>query len=149
MSKENKIKKLKKSQNSSYRLAVMKEDSYQEKFALSLSKRNIFLITFSITFFIILITSLIIFYTPIREYIPGYDTSKIRSQAINNLEKIDSLMISLQKNEQFMESFSNTLQGKSFDNKYVISLIIIFSVYAEFYKIEFLIILHRNPGESV
>ncbi len=79
MSKENKIKKLKKSQNNSYRLAVMKEDSYQEKFALSLSKRNIFLITFSITFFIILITSLIIFYTPIREYIPGYDTSKIRS----------------------------------------------------------------------
>ena len=27
-------------------------------------------------------------------------------------------MISLQKNEQFMESFSNTLQGKRFDNKY-------------------------------
>ena len=118
MSKEKKIKKLKKSQNNSYRLAVMKEDSYQEKFALSLSKRNIFLITFSITFFIILITSLIIFYTPIREYIPGYDTSKIRSQAIKNLEKIDSLMTSLQKNEQFMESFSNTLQGKRFDNKY-------------------------------
>ena len=45
MSKENKIKKLKKSQNSSYRLAVMKEDSYQEKFALSLKFISIFYCT--------------------------------------------------------------------------------------------------------
>ena len=30
-----------------------------------------------------------------------------------------------------------------------LSEIIIFSVYIEFYMIEFLIILHRNPGESV
>ena len=118
MSKKNKIKNVKKQIESNYRLVVMKEDSYQEKFALSLSKRNIFLISFSVTFLVILTTSLIIFYTPIREYIPGYDTSKIRSQAIENLEKIDSLMSSLQKNEQFIESFSSTLKGESFNNKY-------------------------------
>ena len=118
MSKKNKIKNVKKQTESNYRLVVMKEDSYQEKFALSLSKRNIFLISFSVTFLVILTTALIIFYTPIREYIPGYDTSKIRSQAIENLEKIDSLMSSLQKNEQFIESFSSTLKGESFNNKY-------------------------------
>ena len=118
MSKKNKIKNVKKQTESNYRLVVMKEDSYQEKFALSLSKRNIFLISFSVTFLVILTTALIIFYTPIREYIPGYDTSKIRSQAIENLEKIDSLMRTLQKNEQFIESFSSTLKGESFNNKY-------------------------------
>ena len=118
MSKKNKIKNVKKQTESNYRLVVMKEDSYQEKFALSLSKRNIFLISFFVTFLVILTTSLIIFYTPIREYIPGYDTSKIRSQAIENLEKIDSLMRTLQKNEQFIESFSSTLKGESFNNKY-------------------------------
>ena len=118
MSKKNKIKNVKKQTESNYRLVVMKEDSYQEKFALSLSKRNIFLISFFVTFLVILTTSLIIFYTPVREYIPGYDTSKIRSQAIENLEKIDSLMSSLQKNEQFIESFSSTLKGESFNNKY-------------------------------
>ena len=118
MSKKNKIKNVKKQTESNYRLVVMKEDSYQEKFDLSLSKRNIFLISFFVTFLVILTTSLIIFYTPVREYIPGYDTSKIRSQAIENLEKIDSLMSSLQKNEQFIESFSSTLKGESFNNKY-------------------------------
>jgi len=118
MAGEKKIKKLKKQASKNYRLAVMEEDSYQEKFALSLSKRNIFLITSSFTFIIILITTLLIFYTPIREYIPGYDTSKLRAQAVENLEKLDSLMISLKQNEQFTEAFSRTLLGEEFKSQY-------------------------------
>ena len=113
-----KIKNQKKQTNKSYRLAVMEENSYQEKFALSLSKRNIFLITFSVTFIIILITTLLIFYTPIREYIPGYDTTKLRVQAVQNLEKLDSLMNSLKKNEQFINAFSRTINGEDFVNQY-------------------------------
>ena len=118
MSNSKKSKKLKNQVSKNYRLAVMEEDSYLEKFALSLSKRNIFLITFSVTFIIILTTTLLIFYTPIREYIPGYDTSKLRIQAVENLEKLDSLMISLKKNEQFVEAFSRTLNGEEFNNQY-------------------------------
>ena len=118
MSNSKKPKKLKNQVSKNYRLAVVEEDSYQEKFALSLSKRNIFLITFSVTFIIILTTTLLIFYTPIREYIPGYDTSKLRIQAVENLEKLDSLMISLKKNEQFVEAFSRTLNGEEFNNQY-------------------------------
>ena len=118
MAGEKKIKKLKKQVSKSYRLAVMEEDSYQEKFALSLSKRNIFLITSSVAFIIILITTLLIFYTPIREYIPGYDTSKLRIEAVENLEKLDSLMISLKQNEQFVQAFSRTLLGEEFKSQY-------------------------------
>ena len=108
----------KKQTRSNYRLAVVKEDSYEEKFALSLSKRNIFLAISFITLFVILITALFIFYTPVREYIPGYDKTKIRMQAIENLEKIDSIMISLQKNKQFIESFSSTINGEEFNSFY-------------------------------
>ena len=113
-----KAKNNKKQTNSNYRLAVVREDSYEEKFALSLSKRNIFLVISFITLFVILITALFIFYTPIREYIPGYDTTKIRMQAVQNLEKIDSIMISLQKNKQFIESFSSTINGEDFNSIY-------------------------------
>ena len=113
-----KAKNNKRETRSKYRLAVVKEDSYEEKFALSLSKRNIFLVISSIALFVILITTLFIFYTPVREYIPGYDTTKIRMQAIQNLDKIDSIMISLQKNKQFIESFSNTINGDEFVSVY-------------------------------
>ena len=110
--------KIKKQLNKNYRLAVVEENSYQEKFALSLSKRNIFLISFSVAFIIILITTLLIFYTPIREYIPGYDTTKLRIQAVQNLEKLDSIMNSLEKNEQFIQAFSRTINGEEFTNQY-------------------------------
>ena len=110
--------KIKKQLNKNYRLAVVEENSYQEKFALSLSKRNIFLISFSVAFIIILITTLLIFYTPIREYIPGYDTTKLRIQAVQNLEKLDSIMNSLEKNEQFIQAFSRTINGEDFINQY-------------------------------
>ena len=113
-----KVKNNKRQIRSKYRLAVVKEDSYEEKFALSLSKRNIFLVISSIALFVILITTLFIFYTPVREYIPGYDTTKIRIQAIQNLDKIDSIMISLQKNKQFIESFSSTINGEEFVSAY-------------------------------
>ena len=46
-------------------------------------------------------------------------------QAIQNLDKIDSIMISLQKNKQFMESFSSTINGDEF-----------ISVYADNQKLE-------------
>ena len=118
MPKKGEIKKQKKQTNKNYRLAVVEEDSYQEKFALSLSKRNIFLISSSVAFVIILITALLIFYTPIREYIPGYDTTKLRIQAVQNLEKLDSIMNSLEKNEQFIQSFSRTINGEDFANQY-------------------------------
>ena len=118
MPEQGKIKKQKKQANKNYRLAVVEENSYQEKFALSLSKRNIFLISFSVAFIIILITTLLIFYTPIKEYIPGYDTTKLRIQAIQNLEKIDSIINSLEKNEQFIQAFSRTINGEEFANQY-------------------------------
>ena len=118
MPEQGKIKKQKKQANKNYRLAVVEEDTYQEKFALSLSKRNIFLISFSVAFVIILITTLLIFYTPVREYIPGYDTTKLRIQAVQNLEKLDSIMNSLEKNEQFIQAFSRTINGEQFVNQY-------------------------------
>ena len=118
MPEQGEIKKQKKQTNKNYRLAVVEEDSYQEKFALSLSKRNIFLISSSVAFVIILITALLIFYTPIREYIPGYDTTKLRIQAVQNLEKLDSIMNSLEKNEQFIQAFSRTINGEEFANQY-------------------------------
>ena len=118
MPEQGKIKKQKKQANKNYRLAVVEEDTYQEKFALSLSKRNIFLISFSVAFVIILITTLLIFYTPVREYIPGYDTTKLRIQAVQNLEKLDSIMNSLEKNEQFIQAFSRTINGEEFTNQY-------------------------------
>ena len=74
MSKKNKssnkiIKKL----TSRYRMLVVNEETFEEQFQFRLSRLNV--IIFSVFMFSILSIGLffVIAYTPIREYIPGYD----------------------------------------------------------------------------
>jgi murein DD-endopeptidase MepM/ murein hydrolase activator NlpD len=114
-SKKNNIKKR---ESKNYRLVIQEEKTYKEKFKLRLSRTNVFLIGTFISLIIVSITTLIIFFTPVREYIPGYDTTKMRIQAINNLERLDSLINQLSINENYLEAVSQTINGEDYKNIY-------------------------------
>ena len=113
-----KKKSTRKKDPKNYRLVIQEEKTYEEKFSLKLSRPNVFLIGTFISLIIISITTVIIFFTPVREYIPGYDTTKMRVQAINNLEKLDSLINQLSTNENYLESVFKTINGEEYKNIY-------------------------------
>ena len=113
-----KKKSIRKKDSKNYRLVIQEEKTYEEKFSLKLSRSNVFLIGTFISLIIISITTVIIFFTPVREYIPGYDTTKMRVQAINNLEKLDSLINQLSTNENYLESVFKTINGEEYKNIY-------------------------------
>ena len=113
-----KKKSIRKKDPKNYRLVIQEEKTYEEKFSLKLSRSNVFLIGTFISLIIISITTVIIFFTPVREYIPGYDTTKMRVQAINNLEKLDSLINQLSTNENYLESVFKTINGEEYKNIY-------------------------------
>ena len=113
-----KKKSIKKKDSKNYRLVIQEEKTYEEKFSLKLSRPNVFLIGTFISLIIISITTVIIFFTPVREYIPGYDTTQMRVQAINNLEKLDSLINQLSANENYLESVFKTINGEEYKNIY-------------------------------
>ena len=113
-----KKKSTRKKDSKNYRLVIQEEKTYEEKFSLKLSRSNVFLIGTFISLIIISITTVIIFFTPVREYIPGYDTTKMRVQAINNLEKLDSLINQLSTNENYLESVFKTINGEEYKNIY-------------------------------
>ena len=114
-SKKNNIKKR---ESKNYRLVIQEEKTYKEKFKLKLSRTNVFLTGTFISLIIISITTSIIFFTPVREYIPGYDTTKMRTQAINNLERLDSLINQLSINENYLEAVFQTINGEGYKNVY-------------------------------
>ena len=114
-SKKNNIKKR---ESKNYRLVIQEEKTYKEKFKLKLSRTNVFLTGTFISLIIVSITTSIIFFTPVREYIPGYDTTKMRIQAINNLERLDSLINQLSINENYLESVFQTINGEDYKNIY-------------------------------
>ena len=114
-SKKNNIKKR---ESKNYRLVIQEEKTYKEKFKLKLSRANVFLMGTFISLIIVSITTSIIFFTPVREYIPGYDTTKMRTQAINNLERLDSLINQFSINENYLEAVFQTINGEDYKNIY-------------------------------
>jgi len=114
-SKKNNIKKR---ESKNYRLVIQEEKTYKEKFKLKLSRTNVFLTGTFISLIIVSITTSIIFFTPVREYIPGYDTTKTRTQAINNLERLDSLINQFSINENYLEAVFQTINGEDYKNIY-------------------------------
>ena len=114
-SKKNNVKKR---ESKNYRLVIQEEKTYKEKFKLKLSRTNVFLTGTFISLIIVSITTSIIFFTPVREYIPGYDTTKMRIQAINNLERLDSLINQLSINENYLEAVFQTINGEDYKNIY-------------------------------
>tara|TARA_Y100000741_G_C18241943_1_gene553998 strand:- start:584 stop:1456 length:873 start_codon:yes stop_codon:yes gene_type:complete len=119
MSKKNKspnkiIKKL----TSRYRMLVVNEETFEEQFQFRLSRLNVIIATI----FLFSIFSLGLFftiaYTPLREYIPGYDSSKIRKNAIENLFITDSLINIYEINSRYLNSVKKVLTGENLDESF-------------------------------
>ena len=120
MSKKNKqsnkiINKL----TSRYRMLVVNEETFEEQFQFRLSRLNVIIV--SIFVFSIFSVGLFftIAYTPLREYIPGYDSSEIRKNAIENLFITDSLINIYKKNSRYLNSVKNVLTGENLDESFI------------------------------
>ena len=50
-------------------------------------------------------------YTPLKEYIPGYDSSELRRKAIMNNYKLDSIQEKLMRNQRYIIAVSEVLKG--------------------------------------
>jgi len=90
---ENKKKKRKFKQKltDKYRLVILNENTFEERLSLKLSRLNVF--TFGSVFSIILVvaTIMLIAFTPIKEYIPGYASTQLKTKAARLTFESDSL----------------------------------------------------------
>ncbi|MGB0477649.1 MAG: M23 family metallopeptidase, partial [Flavobacteriaceae bacterium] len=94
-----------------YRFVVLNENTFEEMLSYKLSRLNVFMILSISSILLIGATYLIISVTPLKEYIPGYDSTALRRQAINNTYLIDSLQQQLFLNERYITSIADALSG--------------------------------------
>ena len=94
------------------RLVILNEDSFEEIFSLRLTLMNVFVVGSIGAISIITITTFIIAFTPLREFIPGYSSDELKRNATELALKSDSLAIALKKNEAYIESIKKVLMGK-------------------------------------
>ena len=96
---------------SRYRLVILNEENYEEQFFFRLSILNLLIISIFLFSFLITSTLLIVSYTPLKEFIPGYASNFMRKQAVLNANKLDSLTISYNKSLNQLNSIKRVLTG--------------------------------------
>jgi len=94
-----------------YRLVLLNDSTYEEKTSFKISRLNVFSALFALMFIAVLITSAILFFTPIREYIPGYSSISLQKQANLLSYKTDSLRQIVFLNDQYINSLKKVLTG--------------------------------------
>jgi murein DD-endopeptidase MepM/ murein hydrolase activator NlpD len=94
-----------------YRLVILNEDTFEERFAIKLTRLNVFVIVSLLTIMLIIGTTMLIAYTPLREYIPGYSSTSLKKKATELNYKTDSLQQVIVANEKYLESIKRVLTG--------------------------------------
>lgn len=95
-----------------YRVSFINEETFDEVKRVRLSVLNI-LIFISISLFLAgAIMAAVIFYTPIREYVPGYPDSETTAMMVENAEMVDSLKVKLQQEVMYWDGVRRVLQGE-------------------------------------
>ena len=67
----------------------MNDDTFEEKLSFRLSRLNVFVALGTLSILLVFLTTYIIAFTPLREYIPGYTNLKLTKESYNNALKID------------------------------------------------------------
>lgn len=104
-------KKLIRKLKNKYRLVVINDSTFDERFSAYLTPLNVLA---GLALFFLIITSIVVFViigTPIKEYIPGYSDSQTRLNALNASIKADSLSKEQEEYKTYFANLQHILNG--------------------------------------
>lgn len=101
---------------SKYRLSIYNDQSFEEVWFMRLSRLNVIAVVGGLTIMLVTVVTLLIAFTPIREFIPGYPDGSTRRYIVQNALKADSLERELQQWKIYLGNLHTILRGESPDN---------------------------------
>jgi murein DD-endopeptidase MepM/ murein hydrolase activator NlpD len=116
MAKKSKKQKRLQRWRNKFRFVILNDDTFEEVITVKLSPLNIFTVSVFTILFTIALTTIVIAYTPLKEMIPGYASSKLRRESINLALKADSLEKSVLLNKQYITGIQRIMNGEIIDS---------------------------------
>lgn len=95
-----------------YKLTVFNENTLEEVVGIHVSKLNGLSVLLTACTVIFLISASIIAFTPLRNYLPGYMNSEVRSQIVANALRADSLEQALERQNRYVMNIQDILSGQ-------------------------------------
>jgi type IV secretory pathway component VirB8 len=110
--KDKKKGKLKQKLTDKYRLVVLNEDTFEERFSLKLSRLNVFVLGGLFSILLVAATTVLIAFTPLKEYIPGFASSALKIKVAKLTFEADSLKIKVGVLENYTKALKPILTGE-------------------------------------
>lgn len=98
---------------SKYRLVILNDDSFAEKFSILLSPLGLIVLLGTVTIVMTTLVISLIAFTPFREYIPGYGNVDDRTDIIALSTKADSLEKTIESRDWYINNLLNVFSGKT------------------------------------
>ena len=90
---------------------ILNEDTFEERLSFKLTRLNVFVLAALSVVFLIVATYMLIAFTSLREYIPGYSSTALKKQATELSFKTDSLQQVIVMNDRYYNSIKKVLKG--------------------------------------
>ncbi len=87
-----------------YRLVIFHDETFEEKLSFKLSRMNVFVLVTSLSVFLIFVTSYLIAFTSLREYIPGYTDLNLKRDVYELKQAADSIEMTLRQKDLFLNN---------------------------------------------
>lgn len=94
-----------------YRLIIYNDSTIQTVWSIKLTPIKVLTLGSLGAILLILLTTTIIAYTPLRENIPGYPSAKVRQQIIYNYILVDSLENEINNRDKYFEKLKTLFEG--------------------------------------
>ena len=102
-----------------YRFVILNSENFEERLSFNMSRMNIFLLTCVTITLLMGGTALVIAFSPLREYLPGYTSTDIRRQIVTLNQLSDSLNTELINRERYLQNIKNIIEGRNIDTSQV------------------------------
>ncbi len=95
-----------------YKLTIINENTLEEVVDLHVSKLNGISVLLTVLTLLFAISALIVSFTPLRNYLPGYMNSEIRAQVVENALRADSLKQLVERQNMYIMNIQDIFHGK-------------------------------------
>lgn len=95
-----------------YKISILNENTLEEVVSLRVSKMNRFSVLLSALILVFVIVACVLIFTPLRNYLPGYMNSELRSQVVENALKFDSLSAVVERQNLYVMNIQDIFKGE-------------------------------------
>ncbi len=95
-----------------YKLVILNDETFEEKASLTLNPLSVFVVVSSLSIILISLTTFLLVFTPLKEYVPGFNDISLRRDVTIAFAKTDSLEREINARDIYLDNIRRIISGE-------------------------------------